>query len=259
MQKNKTLVFAVAISAMLLMSPMIIDSRSVSMRAFATDYNANNNSNETSDEIYVNGTSHDGTLIVHIESKVPKAGEPLPTTIYFTDENGTELKHVHYGITAQQDGNEVLSLPHVFLNQGKLEYNTQPLISGNQVNVQVTILGIGLPYDKSHWTGPIGDVIELQIGTTPTPPPPLSVSTDQSSYHHEDTTTIKAVLQGYGQGQNIAITVTNPAGYVIVTRTIVTDVNGDADLQFRISDSYQDGTYQVVPTVWYTKTLQNFL
>jgi hypothetical protein len=250
MQKNKTLVFAVAIFAMLLMSPMLIDSRSVSMRAFATNYNASNNSNETSNEIYVNGTSHDGTLVVHIESKVPKAGESLPTTIYFTDANGTELKHVHYRITAQQDGNEVLSLPHVYLNQGNLEYNTQLLSSDNQVSVQVTILGIGLPYDRPHWTGPIGDVIELQIGSTPPPSPSLSVSTDQSSYHHGDTTTVKAALQGYGQGQNIAITVTNPTGDVIVSRTIVTDENGAADLQFRISDRYQDGTYQVVATAY---------
>ncbi len=240
MTRKTTTVFSLAIIAMLLVSPIVLDQKSTkSVMAFATD---NTNNNQTSDEIYINGTSQDGTVIVHLASTTPKAGESLPLEIYFTDSNETEIRHVHYSMTVEQDGNQVLSLPHVFLNQGMLEHHTPSLGSDNQVDVQVTILGIGLPYDKDHWTGPIGDVIDLKIGTTPLS---LSVSTDQTSYKHGDTATIKAELHGYGSGQNIAITVKNPAGDVIVSRSIITDDSGTSTVSFKIPDSYQVGTYDV--------------
>jgi hypothetical protein len=240
MTRKTTMVFSLAIIAMLLVSPIALDQKSTkSVMAFATD---NTNYNQTSDEIYVNGTSQDGTVIVHLASTTPKAGESLPLEIYFTDSNETEIRHVHYSMTVEQDGNQVLSLPHVFLNQGMLEHHTSSLGSDNQVDVQVTILGIGLPYDKDHWTGPIGDVIDLKIGTTPLS---LAVSTDQTSYKHGDTATIKAELHGYGSGQNIAITVKNPAGDVIVSRSILTDDSGTSTVSFKIPDSYQVGTYDV--------------
>jgi len=34
------------------------------------------------------------------------------------------------------------------------EHWTRPLFSDNPVDVQVTILGIGLPKDRGNWTGP---------------------------------------------------------------------------------------------------------
>lgn len=248
MTKKTTLVLSIAISAMLLMSPMLVNSKLTSIRAFATDYaNSTDNQNSTSDEIYVNGTSHDGTLVVHIESQTPISGKSIPMKIYFTDPNSKVVDRVHFSLTALQDGNQVLSLPHVYLNQGALEHYTQTLASDNPVFVEITILGIGLPYDQQHWTGPINDSLELQIGNFS---PSLTVSTDQSSYHHGDTVTVKAVLQGYGQGENVAIIVANPAGDVIVSRTVTTDENGVSETQFRIPDSYQDGTYRVTATAY---------
>jgi hypothetical protein len=245
MTNSKAMVFAVAISAMLSMSPILIDSGSLSFMAFATGYNTNN-AQDNSDVIYVNGTSHDGSVVVNIESRTPTANQSLPMMIYFTDPNGTAIDEMHYSITADQNGNQVLSLPHVFLNKGMTEHNTTPLSTNDPVNVQVKILGIGLPYDQQHWTGPIGDVISLQIGT---PQPSLSVATDLPSYHHGETATISATLRGYGQGENVAITVSNPSGDIVVSRTVVTDNNGIAETQFKIPDSYVDGTYQVVATV----------
>ncbi len=242
MTRKSTTVFSIAIIAMLLVSPTMLSSKSsTSVMAFATD-NTDNNQNQTSNEIYVNGTSHDGTVVVHLASTTPKAGESLPLEVYFTDSNETAIRHVHYSMNITQDGNQVASLPHVFVNQGMIEYNTLPLGSANQVDIQVTILGIGLPYDQSHWTGPIGDVIDLKIGDVP---PSLNVSTDQTSYNHGDTATVRAELHEYGQGQNIAITVKNPVGDVIVSRSIVTDGNGVAEVSFKIPDIYQVGTYDV--------------
>ncbi len=241
MTNSKSMVFAVAISAMLSMSPILVNSGSFSFMASATDYNTQDNSGE----IYVNGTSHDGTVVVSIASRTPTANESLPMVIYFTDPNGTAIDNMHYSITADQNGNQLFSFPHVFLNRGMTQHNTPPLATNDPVNVQVTILGIGLPYESKHWTGPIGDVISLQIGT---PQPSLSVATDQSSYHHGDTATISATLHGYGQGENVGITVTNPSGDVIVSRTVSTDQSGVAQTQFKIPDSYADGTYDVVAT-----------
>ncbi|MDE2589736.1 MAG: hypothetical protein KGL95_08745, partial [Patescibacteria group bacterium] len=235
------MVFAVAISAMLSMSPILINSESLPFMAFAADYNTQNGSDET----YVNGTSHDGTVVVNIASRTPTANESLPIVIYFTDPNGTAIDNMHYSITADQNGNQLLSLQHVFLNKGMTQHNTAPLTTNDPVNVQVTILGIGLAYDQPHWTGPIGDVIDLQIGTTQTT---LSVAADQPSYHHGDTATISATLRGYGQGINVGITVSNPSGDVIVSRTVPTDQNEVAQTQFKIPDSYADGTYSVVAT-----------
>jgi hypothetical protein len=235
------MVFAVAISAMLSISPILANSGSLSFMAFATDYNTQDISGET----YVNGTSHDRTVIVNIASRTPTANESLPMVIYFTDLNGTEIDNMHYSITADQNGNQLLSLSHIFLNKGMTQHNTPPLATNDPVNVQVTILGIGLPYDQQHWTGPIGDVISLQIGT---PQLFLSVTADQPSYHHGDTATISATLYGYGQGENVAIAVSDPSGAVLVSRAVSTDQNGVAQTQFKIPDSYPDGTYDVVAT-----------
>ena len=246
MTRKSTTVFSIAIIAMLLVSPMMLSSKSTtSVMAFATD-NTNNNQKQTSNEIYVNGTSSDGSVVVHLASTTPKAGDSLPLEIYFTTSNYTAIRHVHYSMTVEQDGNQVSSLPHVFLNQGMLEHHTPALGSANQVDVQITILGIGLPYDKNNWTGPIGDVIDLKIGNIQ---PSLNVSTDQTSYHHGDTATVRAEFHGYGQGQNIAIAVKNPVGDVIVSRSIVTDDNGVAEVSFKIPDSYQIGTYDVAASV----------
>ncbi len=241
MTNSKTMVFAVAISAMLSISPILANSGSLSFMAFATDYNTQDISGET----YVNGTSHDRTVIVNIASRTPTANESLPMVIYFTDLNGTEIDNMHYSITADQNGNQLLSLSHIFLNKGMTQHNTPPLATNDPVNVQVTILGIGLPYDQQHWTGPIGDVISLQIGT---PQLFLSVTADQPSYHHGDTATISATLYGYGQGENVAIAVSDPSGAVLVSRAVSTDQNGVAQTQFKIPDSYPDGTYDVVAT-----------
>lgn len=243
MTNSKTIVFAVTISAMLSISPMLVNTESLSFIAFATDYNTQDNSGET----YVNGTSHDGSVVVNIASKTPTANESLPMVIYFTDSNGTEIGNMHYSITATQDGNQLFSYPHVFLNKGMTQHNTPQLATSDPVNLLVTILGIGLPYEQQHWTGPIGDTISLQIGT---PQPSLSVSADQSSYHHGDTVTINATLHGYGKGQNVGITVSDPNGTMIISRTIPTDESGVAQTGFKIPDSYADGTYNVVTTAY---------
>lgn len=82
------------------------------------------------------------------------------------------------------------------------------------------------------------------------PAPVLSISADKSSYTFGDTATITAELSGYGAGEYIAVTVINPSGDNIVSRTITTDEHGYANLEFKIPESYEIGTYQVIATAF---------
>ena len=214
-----------------------------------TEYNTQNQG-DVGSEIYVNGTSSDGKIIVHLESKVPKAGEGLPIVIHFTDNYGNEIQNMNYNITAEQNGYQVLDEPKQYLARGEANYTTSSLNTDSQVDVQVTILGIGLPGHESSWTGPKGDVIKLQIGSNTEPPSVLSISPDKPSYTFGDTTTITAELSGYGAGQYIAVTVINPSGENIISRTTTTDEHGYANLVFKIPESYEIGTYQVIATAF---------
>jgi predicted secreted protein with PEFG-CTERM motif len=62
-----------------------------------------------------------------------------------------------------QDGTEVLSESGMHEHAGEGTHVTDALASDSPVDVQVTILGIGLPDDEVNWSGPIGDVISLQV------------------------------------------------------------------------------------------------
>ena len=118
--------------------------------------------------------------------------------------------------------------------------------------VQITIVGIGRPYHEDTWTGPIGEVITLQIGNYPYPA--LTVYTDSMSYHLGSTVTVTANLSTLGAGQYIAIGVTNPAGENIIARTLVTDEYDNAYLAFTIPQSYHVGAYNVVATAFASDT-----
>lgn len=86
----------------------------------------------------------------------------------------------------------------------------------------------------------------------PTPSPiyeaEISVSTDKRSYNFGNTVTVGADLSDSGYGTNIAVSVTDPTGSNIVSRTITTDSEGYADLQFKVPEGSKTGTYQVVVT-----------
>ncbi|MGI0011025.1 MAG: PEFG-CTERM sorting domain-containing protein, partial [Nitrosopumilaceae archaeon] len=58
---------------------------------------------------------------------------------------------------------EVLSASGAHEHGGEGMHTTTALGSANPVDIQVTILGIGLPGEEPNWTGPIGDVVSLQV------------------------------------------------------------------------------------------------
>lgn len=119
---------------------------------------------EQIEETHISGMSSDGTVHVDIDASVPKAGEPMSIHIKFTDMDGNPINHINHDITAIQDGSEVLSETGAHHHEGEGTHMTKPLTSDNPVDIQVKILGIGLPdADPTTWTGPKGDVVSLQV------------------------------------------------------------------------------------------------
>jgi len=111
----------------------------------------------------VNAMSSDGSVKVKIESTIPTASKEMSIDVTFTDAGGTAIPHINYDITAMQDGAKVLSESGMHEHTGEGKHVTDALKSDSPVDVQVTILGIGLPDEEAKWTGPKGDVVSLQV------------------------------------------------------------------------------------------------
>lgn len=118
---------------------------------------------EESEGDYVTAMSADGSVSVKIGSGVPTEGEELSLEVEFTDADGNAISHVNYDITATQDGTEVLSELAQHTHDGLADFTTSGLSSDSSVDVQIKILGIGLPDDQANWTGPMGETVSVQV------------------------------------------------------------------------------------------------
>jgi predicted secreted protein with PEFG-CTERM motif len=109
----------------------------------------------------------DGTTVV-ITTTAFTTGQPLVLGIEFNDSNGNFVKHQNYAITAMQDNNTILSNLHAHTHTGMDIQVTQALSSTDQINIQMTLLGVGLPTtDPSTWTGVKGEVLSFsQVAPT---------------------------------------------------------------------------------------------
>lgn len=123
---------------------------------------------ESGEESYVEGVgttvmSQDGSIMVHINSEAPAQGQEVMLTIEFTDANENPVEHVNYEITVTQDGEQVLAETEQHAMSGVTEFTTSALYSDSPLDVQVTILGIGVPEDSASWTGPKGETISASV------------------------------------------------------------------------------------------------
>ncbi|WP_042684350.1 PEFG-CTERM sorting domain-containing protein [Candidatus Nitrosotenuis chungbukensis] len=107
--------------------------------------------------------SADGSVAVGISSGVPTEGDELSLEIEFTDADGNAIDHVNYDIIATQDGNQVLSESGLHSHDGLADFTTSALRSDSPVDVQIKILGLGLPDDQANWEGPMGETISVQV------------------------------------------------------------------------------------------------
>lgn len=116
------------------------------------------------DAAHVTAMTMDGSVMVTVEAGAPMEGEEMTLTVEFTDADGNAISHVNFDISATQDGTEVLAEMGQHTHSGSAEYTTSALSSDSAVDIQVTMLGIGLPdTDPATWTGPIGETISLNV------------------------------------------------------------------------------------------------
>ena len=105
--------------------------------------------------------SADGSVLVTIKTTDAKSGKYVGMDIIFKDASEKVLEHVNYDLKVTQDAQDVLVLNEQHSDTGTSEHWTRPLSSDTPVDVEVTILGIGLPKDRASWTGPNGEVVDF--------------------------------------------------------------------------------------------------
>src|SRR3990170_4933109 len=99
-----------------------------------------------------------------------------------------------------------------------------------------------------------GEVIVGQGGTSPPPPTPrpdisISVDADSSLYDLGDIVNLSVKLSGTSKSQNVGISVTDPTGHAVISRTLTTDSSGRANTEFGIHEDFKTGTYTATATV----------
>jgi len=115
------------------------------------------------DAAHVTEMTMDGSVMITVEAGAPMEGEEMALTVGFTDAGGTAIEHVNFDISATQDGTEVLAEMGQHVHSGSADFTTSALSSDSAVDVQITMLGIGLPDDEANWSGPIGETISLNV------------------------------------------------------------------------------------------------
>jgi len=98
-----------------------------------------------------------------------------------------------------------------------------------------------------------GMVIVGEGGPIPPPPTPsprisISVNADQAVYDLGDIVNLRVKISGTTSAQNVGVSVSDPTGKAVVSRTLATDRNGNADFDFGIHEDFKTGTYRVAVT-----------
>ena len=115
-------------------------------------------------ETVATAMSSDGSVRVEIVTTEPTSNETLSLEARFRDSSGGGLKeHVNYDITATQNGKIVLSEIGLHQHEGTGKHLTSVLNSNDPVNIQVSLNGFGLPNEEANWSGPKGQVVNLQV------------------------------------------------------------------------------------------------
>jgi plastocyanin len=115
------------------------------------------------DETTVSGISEDGKLRAEITASNPASDEVMSLEIKFRDSTGSLKKHANYDLVVSQNGKEVLSALGAHDHEGMGMHTTAPLDSSDQVDIEVTVLGFGLPNDEDNWTGPRGEILMFNV------------------------------------------------------------------------------------------------
>ncbi|TBR22443.1 MAG: PEFG-CTERM sorting domain-containing protein [Candidatus Nitrosotenuis sp.] len=128
-----------------------------------TDVEASFHPEAIEDGSLIQATSSDGSVHVDLITTAPSKDEPMDVNIAFKDSDGNLINHVNYDIVATQGETEILNESGVHTHTGQDNHSTEAATSDDPVDVQVKILGIGLPDDPANWSGPKDDVIPIHV------------------------------------------------------------------------------------------------
>lgn len=102
--------------------------------------------------------SSDGSIWTFLAATEPVERERMTINVRFTDENGKQVNGINYDIIATQNDQVILSEKMVHQRNGIGDHLTQELASGDAVNIDITLQGIGT---NPPFTGPQGESIKI--------------------------------------------------------------------------------------------------
>lgn len=117
-------------------------------------------SNHLGSMIKTQTVSSDGSIWIFLTATEPIEREHMTINVRFTDQNGKQLNHINYDITAVQNGQELLSKTMIHQHTGIGDHLTQELISNDNVDIKITLQGIGM---NPPFTGPQGESIQINV------------------------------------------------------------------------------------------------
>jgi len=329
------------------------------------------------EEILIESTE-DGSIYALITPIKINSHRNLTFELSFEDVDDNPIEHVNFDIVAIQNSRQILQEARQHTHSGTVEFTTATLNSDDPVDIEIRILGIGLPDDSAHWIMATKETLALRIvdfnnidheyeeptptdlpyrvdvsipsgssspncerinqcytpvdvsvaaggeviwsnddsashtvtsgypnsgpdgkfdsglflsgqtfthtfneegefpyfclvhpwmqGTvfvgqgngnpipnpvpipTPTPNIDLTVNLKKSEYDLGEVVPLFIAISGVSSPQNVAITVTDPFGTVMVSRTLTTDFRSNAVTDFKIAESFKTGTYRIDAT-----------
>jgi predicted secreted protein with PEFG-CTERM motif len=104
--------------------------------------------------------SDDGSTWILVTSTDPVEREHMTINVRFTDKNGQEQYDVNYDIIATQSGQVVLDKTMVNQRIGIGDHLTEALPSNDNVNIKITLQGIGT---NAPLTVPHGGSLQLNV------------------------------------------------------------------------------------------------
>jgi predicted secreted protein with PEFG-CTERM motif len=104
--------------------------------------------------------SDDGSTWILVTSTDPVEREHMTINVRFTDKNGQEQYDVNYDIIATQSGQVVLDKTMVNQRIGISDHLTEALPSNDNVNIKITLQGIGT---NAPLTVPHGGSLQLNV------------------------------------------------------------------------------------------------
>lgn len=113
----------------------------------------------------IKGMSSDGKILVEVSSSMPTLGSTSQIKVDFVDVLENSIQHVNYAITVTQNGETVLDESNAHTHTGIKYHETKVLESDSRLDIEITLLGLGLPGEHVAWKGPQGEMIQFMAVT----------------------------------------------------------------------------------------------